>query len=123
MPMALAKFLRSERQRHPQIARARAIRADRSWRHHPDDDVWLSSQRETLTDDIRVTSESALPQLVAKNYDAMIAVRFLLREEPTAKHRLNPDQREDVGREKRASQRFRRPLAGESEISISAHRA
>ena len=111
MPVALAKFLRSERQRHPQIARARAIRADGSWRHYPDDDVRLSGQREALTDDIRVTSETALPQFVAENYDAMIAIRFLLREEPAAKHRLNSDHRENVGREKRTLQRFRRALA------------
>src|SRR5688572_24518311 len=120
--VSLSKFLGRERQRHPQVARAGAVRTDCSRWHHANNCVRLGTECEALADDVRVPSKPAPPQLVAKKGHAVVAVSFLLRQEPAAEQWLDPVQRKEVCREKRTFQGFRRALASEREISVSAHR-
>src|SRR5205814_9971098 len=61
--MALAEFARTEGQWRPNL-RGR-LREKCSRRHDADDRVRLGVERDRLSDDVRITTETPLPQLVA----------------------------------------------------------
>src|SRR5207245_2313667 len=83
----LAEFARTEGQWRPNL-RGR-LREKCSRRHDADDRVRLGVERDRLSDDVQITTETPLPHLVADQRDVVFAVSFLLETEITIEDRLD----------------------------------
>ena len=87
-------------------------------RQHSDYGEDGTAKRHRLVDDARVRTETALPQTVAENRDAMFAWRSFLRQKPATEQRLDAQQLEEVYRHRHTLHSLR--LAGEHHIGIAA---
>src|SRR4026208_1274528 len=98
------------RHRDPKFRRNRSNRKSKPWGHHPDYLEFLTVERNGFADNVAIRSKPALPQRMAQN-DHMISWIVFVRQNRAAEHRLNSEQRKQIGR-------YRFALNMQSSVSI-----
>ena len=101
--------------RHVELGSLRELEA---WGHHADDGARALVDDYAPSDNRRIGAVAALPQTVRQD-DRRLEARHgrLLGEEVAAQHRLDPEQREQVGRDRLAQQPLGIALARHREIA------
>src|SRR5687767_5438532 len=75
---------RLHHQRHPEIRRRDDGSANKLFRHHSDDGVWLTIKVDALADDARIRIEALAPQRIADDYSGICSRRAIFFREKTA---------------------------------------
>src|SRR4029077_3329815 len=88
--------LAQDRHRNPELGRVGADRECEPRRHDPDHLELLTIESDSFAEDTLITAETALPQFVAQNDNAISRFVFLRQKRP-AERRLNAEHWKQIG--------------------------
>ena len=96
---AVRRLPASNGERRPDFGAHRKVESDG---RDPDDFVLLAVEQDRSTEDVRIASESTLPEALAHDDTAMLARPLLVRPESAPERRLHAERSKEVGRDAEA---------------------